>query len=153
MPNISGNAANEMEKYLFMYNDFVLDSFDFIKKNLDKILMVTIIMFLVMAWTIIFEWEIPKEKNVIFKKTFSLEGFKTKDDMLLDELEKDCGKDNLCNNNNDCLMKKSYDCSLDKKCCLIKIKDGSKCVGGEKDGPTYTQNVDEWWYLGNKYSK
>ena len=108
MSKISGKAANEMENYLFMYNDFILESLKFIQKNIDKILMVTVIMFLVMAWTIIFEWEMPKEKNVVFKKTISLEGFKTKDQLLTEELIKDCD-DELCKNHNNCLGKESYE--------------------------------------------
>ncbi len=152
MSKISGKAANEMENYLFMYNDFILESLKFIQKNIDKILMVTVIMFLVMAWTIIFEWEMPKKKNVVFKKTISLEGFKTKDQLLTEELIKDCD-DELCKNHNNCLGKESYDCSLDKKCCNLNKENHTLCVGGGKEGPTYDNNLDEWWYLGNKFNK
>ena len=76
----------------------------------------------------------------------------SKDELLFNEYIKDCN-DDLCSQNNKCLLNSSYDCSLDKKCCNIKRNKKILCVGGNEDGPTYDNNLDEWWYLGNKYNK
>lgn len=99
--------------------------------------------------------ESTKKKNVIFKKKILLEGLKTKDEFLNDELQKDCGSDELCHKNNTCLsINNDTKCSLAEDCCTILDENKKfKCVGGNKDGPTYDNNVDEWWYLGNHYKK
>ena len=160
--------GQEMDKYLTMYSDFLSNSIEFVIKNIDKVLMMTIICFLMMAWTIIFEWEFPKDKNVILKKTIEIdsklikvdknnneigevkENFIPRDDVLMD-----CGNDQICKNNQTCNnISDSYECSLADNCCLIKEKGNNKCVGGGKDGPTYNINkVDEWWYLGKNFKK
>tara|TARA_B110000967_G_C18823669_1_gene530147 strand:- start:548 stop:1030 length:483 start_codon:yes stop_codon:yes gene_type:complete len=154
--SISG-TGKEMDKSITMTSDFILDSFGFIGKNLDKILMVTIIVFLAMAWTIVFEWKIPEKKNIIFQKTIKIEAMKTKDQLLSEKLQKDkselgldCGTDELCKKNQYCLsIIDNMKCSLEKDCCQIKKEGTITCVGGSKEGPTYNDNMDEWWYLGN----
>ena len=65
--------GNEADKIFEGPKDFILDSFEFIKKNLDKIIMVTIIFFLILMWTTIFEWDFPEKKNIIFKKNISFD--------------------------------------------------------------------------------
>ena len=57
--------GNEIDNAIKMQEDMIGDSFKFIIKNIDQILMVIIIFFLTIAWTIIFEWEFPKKKKVI----------------------------------------------------------------------------------------
>jgi hypothetical protein len=156
--------GQELDKYLTMYSDFFSNSIDFMVKNIDKVLMMTIICFLLMSWTIIFEWEFPKNKNVILKKTFQLgnkvinvdkNAGKIKETFIpRDEVLMDCGNDQICKNNQKCNnILDSYECSLADNCCLIKENADNKCVGGSKDGPTYNINkVDEWWYLGKKFN-
>lgn len=56
-------GGKEMDEILTGYSDFIMGSLDFMKKNLDKILMMTLIIFLLMAWTIVFEWKVPKKKT------------------------------------------------------------------------------------------
>ena len=170
------SRGEEMDKYLTMYSDFLSNSMEFMIQNLDKVLMATIIVFLISAWTIIFEWEFPKDdKNVVWKKTFEIDSYMVKKDngqggegwtkvkenyenidkLLKKEAELDCGDDKLCQQNQDCLIQSdSYECSLLKNCCLIENGKKKRCVGGKKEGPTYNINkIDEWWYLGNHYKK
>lgn len=164
----------EMDKYLTMYSDFLSNSIDFVMKNIDKVLMATIIVFLISAWTIIFEWEFPEDdKRVVWKKTIGIDSYTVKtnkkgevigrvvekmtniQDILNKEAELDCGDDKLCQQNQNCLMKSdSYECSMMSNCCLINDGKKKSCVGGNKEGPTYNMNkIDEWWYLGNHYKK
>lgn len=164
----------EMDKYLTMYSDFLSNTMEFMITNIDKVLLSTIIIFLIMAWTIIFEWEFPEDdKRVVWKKTLSIHNYimkKTKnnevvenvkenmqniDKLLEEEVKLDCGDDKLCQQNQDCLMKNdNYECSVLKNCCLIDNGKKKRCVGGNKEGPTYNINkIDEWWYLGNHYKK
>ena len=51
----------EMDKYLTMYSDFLSNTMEFMITNIDKVLLSTIIIFLIMAWTVIFEWEFPED--------------------------------------------------------------------------------------------
>jgi len=93
--------GNEIDNAVKMQEDMVVNSFKFIIKNIDQILMVIIIFFLAIAWTIIFEWEFPKEKKVIFKKNIVLGGVKTRENMLNDMNENHvksitCGGNKLC---------------------------------------------------------
>jgi hypothetical protein len=169
------SRGQEMDKYLTMYSDFLSNTIEFMIQNLDKVLMATIIVFLVCAWTIIFEWEFPEDgKRVVWKKSLSIDNYavKTKrkgevegklvtenmqniDKLLENELNLDCGDDKLCQQNQDCLKNSdSYECSKLKNCCLIDDGKKKKCVGGGRQGPTYNINkIDEWWYLGNHYKK
>tara|TARA_Y100001970_G_C14249493_1_gene870749 strand:- start:1586 stop:2101 length:516 start_codon:yes stop_codon:yes gene_type:complete len=164
----------EMDKYLTMYSDFFSNSINFIFKNIDKVLMSTIIFFLICAWTIIFEWEFPEDnKREILKKTISIDSYTVKtnkkgevigrvvenmqniDELLEKEANMDCGEDKLCQQNQNCLMQSdTYNCSMLKNCCLVDGNNKKLCVGGNKEGPTYNMNkIDEWWYLGNHYKK
>tara|TARA_Y100000816_G_C25996318_1_gene520470 strand:+ start:462 stop:779 length:318 start_codon:yes stop_codon:yes gene_type:complete len=93
--------GNEIDNAIKMQEDMVVDSFKFIIKNIDQILMIIIIFFLVIAWTIIFEWEFPKEKKVIFKKNIMVGNVKTRENML-HSINEDhvksitCGGNKLC---------------------------------------------------------
>tara|TARA_B100001142_G_C14173581_1_gene593254 strand:+ start:278 stop:598 length:321 start_codon:yes stop_codon:yes gene_type:complete len=93
--------GNEIDNAIKMQEDMIGDSFKFIIKNIDQILMVIIIFFLTITWTIIFEWEFPKEKKVIFKKNISLANVKTRENML-HSINEDhvksitCGGNKLC---------------------------------------------------------
>jgi hypothetical protein len=93
--------GNEIDNAIKMQEDMVMDSFKFIWVNIDQILMMIIIFFLMIAWTIIFEWEFPKENKILFKKTIMLNKLKTKENMLSDMNEEHkrsitCGGDKLC---------------------------------------------------------
>jgi hypothetical protein len=141
--------GNEADKLLEGPKDFMVDSFEFIKKNLDRILMITIIFFLVLSWTTIFEWEFPNKKNVILKKNIrfkdnnvKMEGFnlknkiesskktmyvndkkiKTRDEILNEIYLKECDPDNKeCETNNRCLeLNPGTQCWNDPDCCVIK---------------------------------
>lgn len=168
------NNGSEMNKYLTMYSDFFSNSIEFMIKNIDKVLMSTIIFFLICAWTIIFEWKFPEDdKKEILKKTISIDSYTVKvnkkgdiigkvvenmqniDELLQAEVNMDCGEDKLCQQNQNCLMQDdNYKCSLLKNCCLVEGNNKKKCVSGSKEGPTYNINkIDEWWYLGNHYKK
>ena len=175
--------GNTIDKTIEMNADFLNESIDYFLKNFDQILMMTVIIFLVMSWTWIFEWKFPKKRNLLLRKNIGievtewtekgskggylvdeygrkldslgnlLENFKSKDEMLNDELTKDCGNDKLCQDHNLC-SKTTETCNTSLNCCQIKNKNGLKCVGGNKNGPTYDiKEVDEWWYLGNNYKK
>ena len=160
-------VGNEADKIFEGPRDFIFDSFDFIKKNLDKILMVTIIFILILVWTTIFEWEFPKKKNVILKKNISfdntnvnIEGLcgkiSTRDEILKNISSKDCGNSDLCKKHKDCLNKDpNLECWNEKHCCSANISNSAFCLGGDKYGPTYKSNgpFNEWWYLGNYYKK
>lgn len=165
---MSVSKGQQMDKYLTMYSDFFVNTVDFMVKNIDKVLMMVIICFLLMAWTIIFEWEFPKKDNVILKKTIEIDSKVIRVDKNNNEIGEvkenfvprdkvltDCGNDALCQEDQDCSnMTKNLDCSLASTCCLIKENGKKKCVGGNKDGPTYNINkVDEWWYLGKNFKK
>ena len=171
---MSSNRGVEMDKYLTMYSDFISNSILFVGKNIDKVLMSAIIVFLIMAWTIIFEWDFPDKKNIILQKTIAIDSYTVKtnkkgevegkplrenmqniNDLLEKELILDCGDDNICKQNQSCLSKTdSFECSSLKNCCLVNSGGKKRCVGGSKEGPTYNINkVDEWWYLGNHYKK
>ena len=158
---MSGKLGNQIDN-LFKGSDFISESFDFILKNFDKILMITIIFFLILSWTTIFEWEFPKKKNIILKKKIifkeggvKTENFESKEKVLNKELDKDCGDDKICQQNKKCLKSNdSFECSSLKNCCFIKENGKKKCVVGNKNGPVYdNSSVDEWWYLGNYYNK
>ena len=62
-----------IDKTIEMNYDFLLESLDFLFKNLDQILMMVIIVFLVFAWTWAFEWKMPKKKNIILQKNIGIE--------------------------------------------------------------------------------
>jgi len=168
------SKGGEMDKYLSMYSDFFSNSMEFMIKNIDKVLMATIIIFLICAWTIIFEWEFPEDnKRDILKKTISIDSYTVKtnrkgevigrvvenmqniDQLLEKEVNMDCGNDKLCQQNKNCLMENdNYNCSTLKNCCLVESGNRKRCVGGDKEGPIYNMNkIDEWWYLGNHYKK
>ena len=141
--------GNEVDKLIEGPKDFMIDSFEFIKKNIDKILMITIIFFLVLSWTTIFEWEFHNKKNIILKKNIrfkdnnvKFEGFdlaskernskktmrifnknvKTRNEILNEIYLKDCDPDNKeCETNNKCLdLDPGTQCWNDKDCCLIR---------------------------------
>tara|TARA_X000000368_G_C22781624_1_gene601819 strand:+ start:170 stop:487 length:318 start_codon:yes stop_codon:yes gene_type:complete len=93
--------GNEIDNAVKMQEDIIVNSFKFIIKNIDQILMIIIIFFLAIAWTIIFEWEFPKEKKVIFKKNIVLGKVKTMENMLNEINENHvksitCGGSRLC---------------------------------------------------------
>ena len=172
--------GNTIDKTITMNRDFFIDTINFAIENLDSIIMMVIIIFLIIGWTWVFDWKMPKKKKVIFKKNIAIEvsewvergkkgklvdeygnklnrhgnvfeSFKSNDDLLNNEILS-CGEDKLCLNNNNCLL--SEDCSSQKNCCEIKKNNSIMCVGGGKKGPIYNKdNFDEWWYLGNNYKK
>ena len=65
--------GNAIDKTIEMNYDFLMNSLDFLFKNLDQIIMTTIIIFLVMAWTWAFEWKMPKKKEIILQKNIGIE--------------------------------------------------------------------------------
>tara|TARA_A100001011_G_C14097599_1_gene751332 strand:+ start:358 stop:741 length:384 start_codon:yes stop_codon:yes gene_type:complete len=65
--------GNAIDKTIEMNYDFLMNSLDFLFKNLDQIIMMTIIIFLVMAWTWAFEWKMPKKKDIILQKNIGIE--------------------------------------------------------------------------------
>tara|TARA_B100000902_G_C27138987_1_gene827591 strand:+ start:153 stop:641 length:489 start_codon:yes stop_codon:yes gene_type:complete len=160
-------VGNEADKIFEGPKDFVLDSFDFIKKNLDKVLMVTIIFFLILTWTTLFEWDFPEKKNIILKKkiTFdktnvNIEGFGKKvysrDEILNNLKNTKCGSGELCKKHKDCLNKNpNIECWNEKDCCSVNIIDSNFCVGGSASGPTFRNRgpFNEWWYLGKYYKR
>ena len=60
--------GNAMDKSIEMNYYFLWDTIDFLIKNLDQVLMMTIIIFLVMAWTWAFEWKCLRKKILFYKK-------------------------------------------------------------------------------------
>ena len=65
--------GNAIDKTIEMNYDFLMNSLDFLFKNLDQIIMMTIVIFLVMAWTWAFEWKMPKKKDIILQKNIGIE--------------------------------------------------------------------------------
>tara|TARA_Y100001970_G_scaffold27641_1_gene33769 strand:- start:8463 stop:8846 length:384 start_codon:yes stop_codon:yes gene_type:complete len=65
--------GNAIDKTIEMNYDFLWSTIDFLMKNLDQVIMMTIIIFLVMAWTWAFEWKMPKKKNIILQKNIGIE--------------------------------------------------------------------------------
>jgi len=65
--------GSAIDKTIEMNYDFLMNSLDFLFKNLDQIIMTTIIIFLVMAWTWAFEWKMPKKKEIILQKNIGIE--------------------------------------------------------------------------------
>ena len=154
--------GNELDHWLFMQHDFVLNSFKFIMTHFDQIIMMTIIIFLFISWTIMFEWKVPEGEKVLIKKKIiinkngfveGMENFIKSPHIPKSHLQKknkDCGEDVLCKNEEMChYITNVLECDKKPECNKINRGKGFECVGGSKEGPTYHQ-VDEWWYLGKK---
>ena len=157
------NVGQSIDNLMNAPTDFFIDSFNFIKGNIDQVLMITIIFFLILTWTTIYKWEFPKKENVILRKKIKfenndvdVEGFdntiKTRDEVMEEQLKLDCTGDPSCNQHKLCLKEDTFDkCSNNELCNYVKFKGVDMCVGGNSDGPTYNKDtIDEWWYLGNK---
>ena len=65
--------GNAIDKTIEMNYDFLMNSLDFLFNNFDQIILMTIIIFLIMAWTWAFEWKMPKKKNIILQKNIGIE--------------------------------------------------------------------------------
>ena len=65
--------GNSIDRTITMNRDFLLDSLNFIKTNFDSIILMTIIIFLMIGWTWVFDWKMPKKKNVLLKKNIAIE--------------------------------------------------------------------------------
>ena len=65
--------GNAIDKTITMNRDFFIDTINFAKTNLDSIIMMVIIIFLIIGWTWVFDWKMPKKKKEIFKKNIAIE--------------------------------------------------------------------------------
>lgn len=111
---------------------------DYFKVNGEYIISLSIIFFTIIIYFSINEYNFNKKKN--FKKQFVVETFKEMNKSLCDT---SISKDKI---NDNCKKLTKDNCKLIECCVLLN---GEKCVGGDKNGPTYVDTDYDYYHHKN----
>ena len=146
---------------------FLQESLLFIYNNLDDILFISYLLFILSFILHYFKYKFPKEIKPILDKVIVIENFENNLESPLtvnsiskkeyNALKKNsfCDSENLENKCKELGKNGKVGCNID--CCVwASNKNGGSCVQGNKEGPIMKKdaklvNYDEYYFLNKKY--